>query len=341
MDNTQLNNSLEKLLPLYLAGKLSAEDKVAVENWLDESSENQKIARDLQYIYVATDILHTLQSVDTLAALRKVKKGKKKPIGAQLLLWFQRIAAFLLLPLLIATFYNILHTDEESYVESFTNPGMVSSVQLPDGSKVWLNSGSTLKYPQKFTGGLREVELNGEAYFSVKKDNSKIFVVHTPSDLKVEVLGTEFNIEAYKESKSVHTTLVAGSVKLSYFDKHNHLLTVLMHPGEEVVYNTISKRIQIDKPYVPTQTAWKDGMVILKDTPLSKVLKILSKRFNTQFRVKNDNLYQYSFTGPFDAQQLPLILEHFRLSSGIQYRFITPEVEPGQAPLQQSIVELY
>lgn len=77
---------------------------------------------------------------------------------------------------------------------------MVAALNLPDGSKVWLNSGSYLKHPQKFTGDTRTVELDGEAYFSVQKDKSKRFIVNTPFDLKAEVLGTEFNIEAYKEA---------------------------------------------------------------------------------------------------------------------------------------------
>lgn len=87
----------------------------------------------------------------------------------------------------------------------------------------------------------------------------------------------------------------------------------------------ILKKLKSTKPYIPTQTSWKDGLVVFRNTPFNEALKVLSKRFNVEFIVKNDKLYNNSFTGPFDGQHLQLILEHFRLASGIQYRFIDPQ----------------
>ena len=88
--------------------------------------------------------------------------------------------------------------------------------------KVWLNSGSSLKHPVKFTGDTRTVELDGEAYFSVRKDRSKRFVVNTPFNIQTEVLGTEFNMEAYRTDSVVRTTLVSGSVRLSFFGERRY-----------------------------------------------------------------------------------------------------------------------
>lgn len=184
--------------------------------------------------------------------------------------------------------YDLLCNGKEpvEYIEIKTNPGMVAALDLPDGSKVWLNSGSYLKHPKHFTGDIREVELNGEAYFSVHKDKSKRFIVNTPFDLKAEVLGTEFNMEAYRESNQVTTSLISGSVRLSFRNRENKEESFIMKPDDEISYNIKTKGIKTNTSYLPTQIAWKDGLVIFRNTSFEEALKVLSKRFNTEFIVK-------------------------------------------------------
>ena len=162
----------------------------------------------------------------------------------------------------------------------------MAEANLPDGTKVWLNSGSSLKHPVKFTGDTRTVELDGEAYFSVRKDRSKRFVVNTPFNIQTEVLGTEFNMEAYRTDSVVRTTLVSGSVRLSFLGKGDTKETFVMKPDEEFVYNTATHEARAEKSYVEIYTAWKNGQVVLKNTSLAETLKILSKRFNVEFIVK-------------------------------------------------------
>lgn len=332
----------EHTLLSYYSSTLSTEQRQEVDLWLQESEENRKIARDVHYIYMATDTLNTIKEVNSEDALIQVKKRFHKSKKTGYLVWFQRVAAILILPLLISTIYFATEEEPVEYIEVKTNPGMVATLSLPDGSKVWLNSGSYLKHPQRFTGDTRTVELNGEAYFSVQKDKSKKFIVNTPFDLKAEVLGTEFNIEAYKESNQVTTSLVSGSVKLSFLNKENNEESFIMKPDDEVAYNIKTKRIETNASYLPTQTAWKDGLVVFRNTSFEEALKILSKRFNTDFIVKNDLLYENSFTGTFSGQHLTLILEHFRLSSDIQYKFIDPEISQDKDKIsEKTIVELY
>lgn len=332
----------EHILLSYYSGTLSADQKREVETWLQDSEENRKIARDVHYIYMATDTLNTIKEVNSADALIQVKKRFRKSKKTGYLVWFQRVAAILILPLLISTIYFATEKEPVEYIEVKTNPGMVATLDLPDGSKVWLNSGSYLKHPKKFTGDTRTVELDGEAYFSVHKDKSKKFIVNTPFDLKAEVLGTEFNMEAYKENNQVTTSLVSGSVRLSFLNKENNEESLIMKPDDEVAYNIKTKGIKTNTSYLPTQTAWKDGLVIFRNTTFEEALKILSKRFNTDFIVKNDLLYENSFTGTFSGQHLTLILEHFRLSSDIQYKYIDPEISQDKDKIsEKTIVELY
>ena len=165
---------------------------------------------------------------------------------------------------------------------------MVAKVDLPDKSKVWLNSQSYLKYPQKFTGDTRYVEINGEAYFSIQKDKTKKFIVNTPFDIKAEVLGTEFNIEAYKKKNQVTTTLVSGSVRLSFLNKDNKEESVIMKPDEEISYNIKNKKIKlhtscllytsiVDHCLVSLKTKWNErGSLVSDNFKLSLCAAILS-----------------------------------------------------------------
>ena len=218
---------------------------------------------------------------------------------------------------------------------------MIAKLELPDGTKVWLNSSSSLRHPVRFTGSNRDVELKGEAYFAVHPDQYKPFIVNTPFNIRAEVLGTEFNMEAYETEREVKTTLVSGSVKLTFQTDKDEEKSYILKPDEEFIYNYQNKKLSVQKPYVPTLTAWKDGLVIFRNTPFEEALKVLGKRFNVEFVIKNDKLYENAFTGPFDGQHLQLILEHFRLSSGIQYRFIDPKTGNGEKVEEKSIVELY
>ncbi|MCS2891846.1 FecR domain-containing protein [Parabacteroides faecis] len=332
----------EQALLDYFSGTLSPVQKQEVEAWIQETEENRKIARDIEYIYFATDTINTIKSIDSTKALKEVKVrfSKKENSKRSFILQLQRIAAIFVIPLLISTLYYATKEEPVEFIEIRTNPGMVATVNLPDGSKVWLNSRSYLKHPQKFTGDTRNVEMEGEAYFSVQKDKSKKFIVNTPFNLKAEVLGTEFNMEAYKESNKVVTTLISGSVRLSFQNKNNTEETMIMKPNDEISYNSKTRGVSLSKPYLPTLTAWKDGLVIFRNTPFEDALNVLSKRFNVEFIVKNDLLYENSFTGPFDGQHLHLILEHFRLSSGIQYKFVDPETGTDKIS-EKTIVELY
>lgn len=333
----------ESVLLNYFAGELPADRRKEVEEWIAASEDNEKMARDIFRLYRAADTLDYMNRMDASAALQQVKgRIHKHRHRISWMVWGQRIAACMALPLLATTLYLILKNPPQEYVEIRTNPGMVAEANLPDGTKVWLNSGSSLKHPVKFTGDTRTVELDGEAYFSVRKDRSKRFVVNTPFNIQTEVLGTEFNMEAYRTDSVVRTTLVSGSVRLSFLGKGDTKETFVMKPDEEFVYNTATHEARAEKSYVEIYTAWKNGQVVLKNTSLAETLKILSKRFNVEFIVKDSTLYANSFTGVFSRQYLPLILEHFRYASGIQYKYLDLEYDATHKAIQEKTkIELY
>lgn len=329
----------EEHLWKYFAGELSLEEQEKVKRWIGLSDENRKIAHDLEYLYRSTDVIRVMASVDSDKEFTKVKNKISQPrsVKVPVFMWFQRIAAILFLPLLLSFGYYMTKEDSISYVEVFTNPGMVAAITLPDSSKVWLNSDSYLRYPEKFKGDSRNVSLDGEAYFSVHKDPSCRFVVSTPSDLNIEVLGTEFNVDAYKDNHKISTSLVSGSVKLSFTDSHKHLM---MKPEEKIDYDLNTQKIYRSKACLEMLTAWKHQRIIFKDTPFKEVLYVLEKRFNASFVVKNKAFYDFSYTGVFEKQQITSILEHFKFASDIQYRYVSVKKSDG-TPADKLVIELY
>lgn len=332
----------EQMLLSYYSDILSPEQRQEVEAWIAQSEQQAKLAREVQYLFLATDTLQTIQRANAQEALQQVKGKIKRRRYLNHLIWVQRVAALLFIPLLVTALYMYSKKETARMVEYRTNPGMVTIVDLPDGSKVWLNSGSTLKHPQHFTGNTRTVDIDGEAYFSVKKSHDKPFCVNTPFELQVEVLGTEFNIDAYKKNNYATTSLSSGAVKLLYQTEGAHEKSVLMKPNEEVKYSSKTKSIAISTANLATLTAWKDGLVVFRNTSFEEALSILGKRFNTDFVVKNNHLYDNSYTGTFSGQHLSLILEHFRLSSGIEYKYVDPVVKASnQQVALKSVVELY
>lgn len=326
----------------YFSGEMTPEEWNGMEKWLEQSPQNRQMAKDFYAIYLATQTSQTVRQTDVAKAFVETRQRMLKRKVIYGVRWIQRTAAVLFVPLLVLLIFLLLREDPMQHIEFRTNPGMVATVELPDGSQVWLNSNSWVRYPHKFTGHARRVEMGGEAYFKIEKDKSKRFVVCVSPDFYVEALGTEFNVEAYPKSMEVATTLVSGSVKLSYTNALNGEHTCLLKPDERLSYNTKTRETALMRSNVPVLTAWKDGRVILKNTPLKETLDILSKRFDVDFIVTNTSYYENSFTYSSDIQHLSMFLEAFKVSSGIQYRFVESDKHTSDSTKPaKTIVELY
>ncbi len=147
-------------------------------------------------------------------------------------------------------------------------------VVLPDGTKVWLNAASSLKYPTTFTGSERRVELTGEAYFEVAKNAARPFFV-TASGQTVEVLGTHFNINSYFDEKAIKTTLLEGSIKVS--DGKNK---AVIKPGQQSIIQFINNSIIIRDADTEEAIAWKNGKFLFNYTDLQTIMRQLSRWYD-------------------------------------------------------------
>lgn len=180
------------------------------------------------------------------------------------------------------------------------------TVSLPDGTSVTLNHYSTLTYPERFKTDNREVELNGEAYFEVSKDKKHPFIVQTDA-VDVRVLGTHFNVDAYRDSHDVRTTLLTGSVAVSNKSNSEHMI---LKPNEIAIYNKVEKKLTRKLLVDATdEISWRHGEFIFDDVPLSDIARKLSNSFGTTIQITDSALQNYRISARFpNGEDLETIL---------------------------------
>lgn len=225
--------------------------------------------------------------------------------------------------------------------------GSRTQVVLPDGSTVWLNAGSSITYPSNFNLANRDIKLNGEAYFDVKKQDVP-FVVYA-MDVAFRVLGTEFNLKAYDDDDTIEATLVSGSLKIedaipdrarfremvlepkqkaTFFRSEGDLAIHAEPEAEEAVpppspvpppARPISSIQVMQKKTVDHETSWKDGILVFDGEPLAGLVRILERRYDVNFVFEDERLKTYRYSGTLRDQTLEQVLNAMKLTSPIDY----------------------
>lgn len=190
---------------------------------------------------------------------------------------------------------------------SKNNPkGIKSIITFSDGSKAYLNAESSIKYPQLFSGNAREVELVGEAYFEINKDENHPFIIHT-DQVQIKVLGTRFNVNAYPENDQVKVALVSGKVALNSEQGDQLMLS----PSEMFIYSTLGDRkYSIESFNSDHVVGWKDGILSFHNESLQYVFQKMERWYGVNILYdKNKSLYKdWMFTGKFENRSLEYIL---------------------------------
>ena len=193
---------------------------------------------------------------------------------------------------------------------------------LADGTVVWVNGRSTLTFPSQFTSRTRDVSLDGEAFFDVTKNPDKQFVVSTAHQSAIKVLGTKFNVKAYKESKEITTTLVEGKVNFEFNNMTQRPQYITMAPGQKLIYYSQNGRTELYTTSGENELAWKDGKIVFKQKSLREALDILAERYDVEFVIGKSVPYDDSFSGTFTSRSLEQILNYIKASSSIQWRYL-------------------
>jgi len=218
--------------------------------------------------------------------------------------------------------YNITNAENSSQSLSYntieTPPGGQYQVILPDGSKVWLNSASSLRYPVRFTGNERKVEISGEAYFEVAHNSKMPFRVINSSQI-VEVLGTHFNIMAYPDESSTNTTLLEGSVRIIKENKSK-----IISPGQQT--RVKNGDIDVASVDVTQVTAWKEGYFMFKNEDIQSIMRQISRWYNLEVKYQGD-IPEKVFGGKISrTRNVSEVLEILESTGSIHFKII-----PGNA----------
>lgn len=258
----------------------------------------------------------------------------------QLLTWIRNIAAILLLPLLGLSAYlyyqtNTLESKSVGLLETTTAYGVRTKITLSDGSEVWLNSGSTLSYPERFTEDKRQVTLSGEAFFKVKSDKDHRFDVQTSDGITVSAYGTEFNVQAYAEEPEIKATLAEGHIQI---DQINQPACQELIPGEQAVYSRHTQQMQVRKANLLVETAWKDGKLVFRRTPMEEIAKQLSRHFNVNIQLQGKEIFDYTYSATFTTETLAEILSLLEKTAPIRCEIIEPQQQNDLAFTRKKVI---
>lgn len=201
------------------------------------------------------------------------------------------------------TLHNETPTAATRYNEAKSEYGQVLKIVLADSSTVWLNAGSRLRYPEKFSGKLREIYLEGEAFFDVTHKKDQPFIVHS-GKLNTQVLGTSFNIKAYKSAKQLKVSVATGKVAI-YTSKTN---AVYLTPNQTGTYNKTAGKISTTKDQINDITAWREGKLIYRNELLSLALEDITNKYGVRITASS-NMSTCHIYGTFNHDNVETLLK--------------------------------
>lgn len=279
---------MKELLQQYIKGEISTEERLKVAAWLEENPENMREFLALRKLY---DISLWQAKVNKPRSIKKTQYSIRK-ITVEIL----KIAAILLIGFW-GSKQLLMRQSDKTHMQTIHVPaGQRAEITLADGTHVWLNSRSTLRFPDQFGTDTRNVELDGEGYFSVQHNEDSPFIVQTQTHA-IKVLGTEFNVKAYPNTSLFEAALLKGSVRISSPDLKNGLL---LKPNEMVSIENrmIRKSIINNNDYFK----WKEGLFCFEDESIQDLIKKLELYYDTTIEIQRPALLKYHYSGKFRIQ---------------------------------------
>jgi len=315
----QLKDNIQR----YSEGKLNLNEQIALSEQLADPQNKavEQILHDEWKSQLESELItdrNLLPILDKIHHLISLKEGNKGQ-STGWWLYFQRIAAILIIPLLLSFLaYFYFHSEKASetlsYAEIQCPMGVRTKFQLPDGSFGFLNSGSSLKYPVKFIGE-RKVELTGEAFFDVVHNKKMPFHVNT-HNLDIKVLGTTFNVIAHEDESTEEIVLQTGKVNVS--SKEGKQLAVLA-PNEQLTMDTEKRTFTKNAVEASQYTTWKDGKLVFRNENMQKVARRLSRWYNAEVIINDRQLDVYTFHATFIDEPLDEVLKLLAFTTPISY----------------------
>lgn len=321
MDNISTYHS--DLITKFLAGEITEEEIQVLTEWLKSAPKHQEFFEEFQNTWITIE-KSKIDLSDVDAEWNKlefrIKESQKPDVinknsdftilnpqrnnrNISIFNWAFRFAAISLLLAIPA--FLLLRYFNDSGITIITAQNQMVEANLPDGTFVSLNSGSTLEYPEHFKDNRREVKLTGEAYFDVKHDAKTTFVI-VNGKVRIEDIGTSFYVNTNKSDGQMEVILTEGKAAV-YFDDHLSGKVVIT-PGEKVdiwlAGNNIRKSINQDENYM----AWKTRRLVFSNNTMSEVVALLNRVYHSEIHLSGDNINNCRLTAIFDNQTLESVL---------------------------------
>lgn len=286
-------------------------------------------------------LMDEIKTIDVESAFKRVSQQiKDKNQSTRIISIITRIAAVISLPLLVFTVWSLfiqeksrqLAENEITWQEIQSPAGMRSHVVLPDGTDLWLNADSKIKYGIPFIRANRQVELTGEAFMKVVKNENVPFIVHAGT-ASVKVLGTQFNVKAYPDEELVEIALLEGSVEFSGTTVEGKKAEATLIPNDFMVLDKQTGNVRFENRNLDKYISWHQNILIFDDTPMPEVAVALERWYGVKVIVANPEIIKYRFTTTFENESLFRVLELLELSSpAIKINYI-----PGKINKQTNI----
>lgn len=313
------------LINLFFNGEFSTETQKKFQTWLlDEKFQEEK--EEIMYALwnKSLDASTISQSQDLSKSCETPVQEFHKPIIG---LSIRKIAAIIFLPLIgaLGCYLYLTHktpiTEEFNLQECFVPNGEKKQIDLPDGTVVWLNSGSLLVYNQEFKGNKRLLFLNGEARFQVAKNSEKPFIVKT-SHMTITALGTEFNLNAYSDREEIIATLNEGKIKVEPYLSQVQDTSFILSPDEQIIYNYHTEILTRNTTNAKRTLQWTDGYLIFQSASFEQIAKAIERKFNVSIYYEaeffNERTFTMRFTPEEDLEQILNIIKE--TINGFRYK---------------------
>jgi ferric-dicitrate binding protein FerR (iron transport regulator) len=298
------------LIAKHLGKELDDKEKDEFAKWMKESGANGRELENAEKVWQISSMKET-QLFDTENGWSKMKnrihpvKDFRHSINRHIIITSLKVAASLLI-LISLTFTAYWIIGKTGHIQvTAENEKLLEPVVLPDGSQVYLNAGTTIRYPKTFSGDTRKVELVGEAFFKVTRNPNQPFIIQTPQ-AQVKVLGTSFDVKACKKSDRVSVVVETGTVELSSRDGSE---IIQLTRGNTGVYYLNSKKLEMAKTSDVNAFAWKTNEIVFKNSSLEYVSKTLENVFSKTIILNNTKLKSCPLNANFKNRDLESILE--------------------------------
>jgi ferric-dicitrate binding protein FerR (iron transport regulator) len=307
----------QKLIQLYYEGKATAVQEQELLHAIKTDKQLFDEFKKYEYVYKP----EVISEGELSAIYRKVSEKQernKQNKGTTIWLSVTKYAAILLLGALSLWFIQTLDKKQVSashYYTLMVPRGEKSQFDLPDGSKVWLNSETVLKVPVNFNEENRQVELIGEALFEVESNQQKAFVVKT-RDYDVKVTGTQFNVRAYADDTNSETSLLEGGVEI--FTETT--MVAELKPGQGWLFNRDEKTFSKTQPNIEAQMAWRNNQFVFDDISFTDLAERLGRWYDVEVVIMDEDLKELRYSGKFkNKETIWQVLDIIQVTTPIKY----------------------